>query len=386
MFLAEGPFAARTMPGISAAATPAATTLTKVRRFIMANSPRSGFMGRVLSTYQSRRPRHVDEGRRYHAAGFDGRGVEMRFRSPADSPLDELLTAVDVEGRTRDRRVRHEMDGQCGDVGRADDAPDRQRLAELLAAFLQLIAEDRRRQRRVDEPGRDQVHADGREFEREVLRDGGTCGRERRDERESRRRAAATGAAHEEQRPSRTNLARGVPSDLERQQDVGVDIVACLFDVELRQPRVIGTGAGDQHVVDRCGQLVEEFPEPFEVSGVERGGAGPELAADALQAIRVTRCEDHVGALGAGAPRRLEPDARAAADHDDGLAGEGAHSTTARSGFPFSTTYVASSAPRPVPTFFAEWIVPYGMNRTSPALSVTGGLPSTVYSSSPSRT
>src|SRR5215831_6726999 len=126
MFLAEGPFAARTMPGISAAVAPAATTLTKVRRFIMANSPRSG--------------------------------------SLADSPLDELLTAVDVEGRTRDRRVRHEMDGQCGDVGRADDAPDRQRLAELLAAFLQLIAEDRRRQRRVDEPGRDQVHADGREF------------------------------------------------------------------------------------------------------------------------------------------------------------------------------------------------------------------------------
>ena len=29
------------------------------------------------------------------------------------------------------------------------------------------------------------------------------------------------------------------------------------------------------------------------------------------------------------------------------------------------------------PTFFAEWTAPAGMNNTSPALSVTGGLPST---------
>jgi hypothetical protein len=32
--------------------------------------------------------------------------------------------------------------------------------------------------------------------------------------------------------------------------------------------------------------------------------------------------------------------------------------------FPFSTTYVASSAPLPAPTFFALWIVPAGMNKT----------------------
>src|SRR5262245_15865698 len=52
----------------------------------------------------------------------------------------------------------------------------------------------------------------------------------------------------------------------------------------------------------------------------------------------------------------------------------------------FSTMYVASSAPLPLPTFFAAWIVPAGMNKTSPALSVTGGLPSTSYSSEPSMT
>jgi hypothetical protein len=52
------------------------------------------------------------------------------------------------------------------------------------------------------------------------------------------------------------------------------------------------------------------------------------------------------------------------------------HFMSSRSGFPFSTTYVASSAPFWLPTFLAEWIVPAGMNRTSPALRVTGGAPS----------
>jgi hypothetical protein len=70
---------------------------------------------------------------------------------------------------------------------------------------------------RVDEPGRDQVHAGGRELEREILRQRGKRGPERGDERESRRRAAATGAAHEEQGASRANLARGVSGDLQRQ-------------------------------------------------------------------------------------------------------------------------------------------------------------------------
>jgi hypothetical protein len=54
----------------------------------------------------------------------------------------------------------------------------------------------------------------------------------------------------------------------------------------------------------------------------------------------------------------------------------GAHLTSTTSGFPFSTIYVASSAALTLPTFFAAWIVPAGMNKTSPALSVTGGLPS----------
>ena len=54
----------------------------------------------------------------------------------------------------------------------------------------------------------------------------------------------------------------------------------------------------------------------------------------------------------------------------------GAHSASMTSGFPFSTMYVASSEALTVPTFFAVCIAPAGMNKASPALSVTGDLPS----------
>ena len=53
--------------------------------------------------------------------------------------------------------------------------------------------------------------------------------------------------------------------------------------------------------------------------------------------------------------------------------------------FSFSTIYVASSAPFRLPTFFAAWIVPAGMKRTSPGLSVTGGFPSTGTPAAPLR-
>jgi hypothetical protein len=44
-----------------------------------------------------------------------------------------------------------------GDVGGTDDAPDGKGGAELIAAPFQVSAEQRRGQRRVDEPGRDEV-------------------------------------------------------------------------------------------------------------------------------------------------------------------------------------------------------------------------------------
>src|SRR5215472_4265099 len=97
------------------------------------------------------------------------------------SPLDELLAAVDVVGGAGNRRVRHEVNGQCGDVLRADDASDRQRRAELLAARVQLVAEERRRERSVDESGGDQVDPDGRELDGQIGYECGTRGRESRD-------------------------------------------------------------------------------------------------------------------------------------------------------------------------------------------------------------
>jgi hypothetical protein len=72
-------------------------------------------------------------------------------------------------------------------------------------------------------------------------------------------------------------------------------------------------------VVDWPGELVEEPSEPHEVGGVESGDLRTQLEADAMQAIRVACGEDQVGSRGASAPRRLEPDPRTAADHDDGL-------------------------------------------------------------------
>ena len=67
--------------------------------------------------------------------------------------------------------------------------------------------------------------------------------------------------------------------------------------------------------------VLEELLEPVGVGGVEgRGAHGAELAGRALEALGVAAGEDDVGALGARPPGGLEPDAGAAADHDDGLA------------------------------------------------------------------
>jgi len=58
-------------------------------------------------------------------------------------------------------------DGQRGDVGGTDDAADRERPAQLVAARLELVSEQRRRQRGVDEAGRDEVDPDRRQLKRE---------------------------------------------------------------------------------------------------------------------------------------------------------------------------------------------------------------------------
>jgi len=70
-----------------------------------------------------------------------------------------------------------------------------------LAARVELVAEDRRRQRRVDESRRDQVHAYGCELERKALRQRGQRSGDRGDERAGAR-ATPSGAADEQQTTS----------------------------------------------------------------------------------------------------------------------------------------------------------------------------------------
>ena len=98
-----------------------------------------------------------------------GEALQVSVASGTGSPLDELLAAVDVVRCSGEGCVRHEVDGQGGDVGRADHAADRESRAELLATRIQLIAEERRRQRCVDKTGGDEIDANRRELECQVL-------------------------------------------------------------------------------------------------------------------------------------------------------------------------------------------------------------------------
>jgi Alpha/beta hydrolase family len=70
----------------------------------------------------------------------------------------------------RDRSVDHEVNGQRGEVLRADHAPGRQRRAQLLAPGVEALREERSRQRRVDEARGDEVDAKGRARGRGRLR------------------------------------------------------------------------------------------------------------------------------------------------------------------------------------------------------------------------
>src|ERR1700727_1121725 len=132
------------------------------------------------------------------------------------SARKQLLAAVDVVGRAGDGRIRHEVNRERGDVGGTADRAGRERGAEFCAACVELIAEKRGRERRVDESGGDEVHADRCELEGQVSCQRGKRPRERCDEREPGGGAPAGGAAHKKERPSRTYLDRCVSRDLDR--------------------------------------------------------------------------------------------------------------------------------------------------------------------------
>ena len=131
------------------------------------------------------------------------------------------------------------MDGERGDVGRADDAADRQRRAELLATRVELVAEERRRQRRVDEPGGDQVDADRRELEREVLVSAGSAAVSAEiDAKPSAGRRPPVPPMKSSVPPGRT-LPAACRATCDRQPEMRLDVAARLVEVELGQRRVV---------------------------------------------------------------------------------------------------------------------------------------------------
>jgi len=76
-------------------------------------------------------------------------------------------------------------------------------------------------------------------------------------------------------------------------------------------------------VVDRCWQVLEEPLQGSRVVGVEgRSAWRAEFRRRLLEPVGITAGEDDISTLSPGAPGCLEPDARAAADHDDGLSGQ----------------------------------------------------------------
>ena len=103
-------------PCASTASRPATTTGSTSTRPARARSPSRG-MYQLIRQRGPVRPAHV----RDHVPR---RRACARTSSPS---ADELLAAVDVVRRARERRVGHQVHGERRDVVRADHPPDRQR-------------------------------------------------------------------------------------------------------------------------------------------------------------------------------------------------------------------------------------------------------------------
>jgi hypothetical protein len=103
--------------------------------------------------------------------------------------------------------------------------------------------------------------------------------------------------------------------------------------VEIGKRYPAWTGDRDEYMVDRRWNLSEEPREPIEVCRVERGDPRRELSTGVMHAFRVASRDDHGSPLAVRAPRGLEPDARAAADHEDRLTVELGFATHAAANF-----------------------------------------------------
>jgi hypothetical protein len=215
------------------------------------------------------------------------------------------------------------MDGESGDVSWADDAANRERCPQLIAALLKAVSEQRCRQRSVDEAGGDEIDAHRCQLKREGRnkrrQNGGGGGGDPEPGTDS----PSAGAAHEQQRARWPDLGGGVARDLQPQHHVVADRLAHPGPVHLEQGPVVRSAGSNHHVVDRCWQVLEEPPQGCRIGGVEgRGALCANCESRLLEPVGIPAGEDDVSTLSTGAPSRLEPDASGAADHDDRLSGQ----------------------------------------------------------------
>ena len=128
--------------------------------------------------------------------------------------------------------------------------------------------------------------------------------------------AAGSGAAHKQQRPSRSHLADSLPSDLEQQQEVRTDFFACLRKIHIHEPRTVRPARSDHYRVDRPRQVTEELLEGSGVGSTEGYVTQrAKLCRGALETLPIPTSENYLGSLGACNAGRFETDAGAAADH-----------------------------------------------------------------------
>ena len=120
-----------------------------------------------------------------------------RSSRPCSRSRDELLATIDVIGRPCQGRVAHDVNGQRGDISRPDDAPDGQRRAELAPPLFEVIAEQRFRQRRIDETRSNQIDADWRKLKRKISDKGGKRDGSCRCDREANPRTTRARASDE---------------------------------------------------------------------------------------------------------------------------------------------------------------------------------------------
>jgi hypothetical protein len=101
-----------------------------------------------------------------------------------------------------------------------------------------------------------------------------------------------------------------------------VEIAVCPLAVEVGQLRVVRAASRDHHVVDPHRQVLEEPIESGRIGGVEgRDLQRTEFRRGSLETLGIPAGQDDAGALGASPSGRLQPNARTAPDHDDGLSG-----------------------------------------------------------------